>query len=148
MKVLAFVLAGMVCSILYNHVQINDGIVKIHYNGVEIQARQLVKGQLNLYVSHRSELKRVTGPLYRKRKTVFVKRYFIKYQKQVEKVSPYNYKRVLKKYLHRAQELHTRLGKLGFRYGNIPSIVRYYNQFVVPEFYPDLPPPDPVDDMR
>lgn len=132
MKVFTFILAAITLCCPKISLLANDDLVKIHYQGTDLLAKQLVKGHFNLYVSNQFEKKRVTGPLYRKKKTVFVKRYFLKLGEKVEKITPYNYKRVLKKYLPNAPDLHQRLGKPGFRYANIPSIIRYYNTFKVP----------------
>lgn len=99
-------------------------------------AQHLVKGHVNLYVSHTFIEKKVTGPFYRKKKSVYVKRYFLKIEHLVELLSPYNYKRMLKKHLPNAPDLHRRLGRLGFRYENLPSIVRYYNEFRLDEADP------------
>lgn len=132
MKVLTFVLAALAIGCPNFTLSAHGDLVKIYYKGSDILAKQLVKGDLSLYVSHHSDVKRVTGPMYRKRKTVFVKRYYLQFQNQIARISPYNYKKVLRQFLPHAPELHARIGRPGFRYPNTPSIVRYYNTFRVP----------------
>lgn len=143
MKVFTFVLAVLAMACPEPLLFANDDLVKIHYKGTDLLAKQLVKGHLNLFVSNQYEKKKVFGPMYRKHKSVYVKRYFLQSGDKIEKVSPYNYKKVLKRFLPNAPELHRRLGKPGFRYENISSIVRYYNEFRIPELAdpenPDLP---------
>lgn len=143
MKVFTFVLVffAMTCPIL--PLSANDD-VKLHYKGVDFHAKHLVKGDLNLYVSHQYEKKKVMGPNYRKHKTVYVKRYFLKFRDRMEKLTPYNYKKMLRKCLPNAPDLHRRLGKPGFRYENLVSIIRYYNEFRVPELDMEADPSVPI----
>lgn len=143
MKVFTFVLAVLAVACPKPLLFANDDLVKIHYKGTDVLAKHLVKGDMNLYVSNQYEEKKVFGPKYRKHKTVYVKRYFLKFRNQVEKVTPYNYKKILKRYLPNAPELHRRLGKPGFRYENLPSIIRYYNEFRTPELEPKETPNSP-----
>lgn len=140
MKVFTFVLAVLAMACPEPLLFANDDLVKIHYKGSDVLAKHLVKGDMNLYVSNQYEEKKVFGPKYRKQKTVYVKRYFLKFKDQIEKVTPYNYKKILKKCLPNAPELHRRLGKPGFRYENLPSIVRYYNEFRIPDLTPQEVP--------
>lgn len=129
MKALTFVWAFIAFACPEPLLLANDDLVKLHYNGQDLKAKHLVKGHLNLYVSYQFAEKKVTGPQYRKGKTRFVKRYFLKVEHHVEMISPYNYKKVLKKHMPNAPELHRSLGRIGFRYENIPSITRFYNEF-------------------
>ncbi|PHN07117.1 hypothetical protein [Flavilitoribacter nigricans] len=140
MKVLTFVMAFLAIACPEPLLFANDDLVKIHYKGSDFLARQLVKGNLNLFVSNQYEKKKVFGPRYRHQKIVYVKRYFLKFRDQIEKLSPYNYKRILRRCLPNAPALHRRLGKPGFRYENIPSIIRFYNEFRIQEL--DVPDPD------
>lgn len=105
-------------------------LVKIHYQNDELWVQHVVKGRYDLFVNHEYIRKRVTGPRYRKQKTELVERYFLKVDDRIVKLTPYNYKRLLKRYLPDADHLHMRLGQVGFRYENMDHMIRYYNQFV------------------
>lgn len=54
--------------------------------------------------------------------------FYIGTGKEVEQINPGNYKRLVQKYLPQATELHKRIGKRGFRFENLPSMVLYYNK--------------------
>ena len=138
MKVFAFVLAVLAVLCPNLSLQANDDLVKIHYQGDDLLAKQLIKGHLDLYVSNQHEKKRVFGPRYRKQRTAFVKRYYLKCGKKMGKISPYNFKKVVNNFLTNAPELLQRLGRPGFRYENISSIIRFYNTFRIPEVEPSL----------
>lgn len=68
--------------------------------------------------------------------TVEVDIYYIGIGKEVEQINPGNYKRFIRKYLPNASELYQRLGKRGFRFENIPSMILYYNKSVVGKSQP------------
>ena len=48
---------------------------------------------------------------------------------QSTEVNRFNYKPLVKKYLPKAKGLHKKLGKPGFQYENLPSMILYYNRF-------------------
>src|SRR5690606_13523758 len=98
MKVLTFVWAFIAFTCPEPVLLANDDLVTLHYKGQDLKAKHLVKGHVNLFVSYDFAEKKVTGPHYRKQKTRFVKRYFLKIEHHVEMIGPYNYKQVLKKY--------------------------------------------------
>lgn len=137
MKVFTFVLIVYTLGLPTSSLSAHDELIQLHYEGETVMAKQLVKGHLDLFVSTQYEEKRVTGPQYRKQKTAYVKRYFLKYDDVVEKITPYNYKKILRRHLPDAPELHQRLGRPGFRYENLSSIIRYYNTFKTPELEPE-----------
>ena len=62
--------------------------------------------------------------------TLKVNLFYIGTSKQVEQINSGNYKRLVKKYLPHAYDLHQRLGKRGFRFENLPSMLLYYNRKV------------------
>ena len=98
--------------------------VFIHYQGVELEVKQITKGQLILYMA--KELK-TTGPpraLARKKK---VKRYYLKVGGNIVKLTPHNYKKLIRQHLPELKELHQSLGRIGFRYQQIPFMVAHYN---------------------
>ncbi len=47
----------------------------------------------------------------------------------VTEVNSANYKSAVRMYMPEAKDLHKRLGKAGFRFENLPSMVIYYNRF-------------------
>lgn len=57
--------------------------------------------------------------------------FYIGTNEEVEQINAGNYKRLIKKHLPNALELHKRLGKRGFRFENVPSMVLYYNKRVI-----------------
>ena len=57
--------------------------------------------------------------------------YFIGYNAdKVEAITPSNFKRIAKKYFASTPELVGSIGKKGFRYKNLPTIILYYNNQV------------------
>ena len=61
------------------------------------------------------------------------KDFYIGFGSKVEVVTPGNYKKLVKKYFTAAPELVHRVGKRGFRYKNLPSMILYYNKTVAKE---------------
>lgn len=54
--------------------------------------------------------------------------YFIGFSTdKVEAITPTNFKRIAKKYFANTPELAASIGKRGFRYKNLPTIISYYN---------------------
>lgn len=90
-----------------------DGLVKLFYEPTEIIEYEDIseEGSLNL-TAHNVDL------------------YYIGTDLEVEAITVNNYKRLVKQYLPNATELHRRLGKRGFRFENLPSMVLYYNKRV------------------
>lgn len=105
--------------------------VRIHYQNTELWVQHVVKGPVDLYLSHDYIEKRVTGPRYRKQKTELVERYFLRIDDRIIKLTPYNYKRLIRRHMPQARHLLTRLGQVGFRYENMDHMIRYYNEFVI-----------------
>lgn len=62
--------------------------------------------------------------------------YYIGFNKEVEEINSRNYKQLIKKYLPEVKDLHQRLGKRGFRYENIPSMILYYNKLITGNIAP------------
>lgn len=57
--------------------------------------------------------------------------YFIGYNAdKMEAITPSNFKRIAKKYFASTPELVGSIGKKGFRYKNLPTIILYYNNQV------------------
>lgn len=58
--------------------------------------------------------------------------YFIGYSEaEVEQISPSNFKKIAKKYFANTLELAQNIGKKGFRYKNLPSMILYYNEKMI-----------------
>ena len=49
---------------------------------------------------------------------------------EVERISSGNFRRLVRKYLPDATDLHKRIGKRGFRFENLPSMILYYNKHI------------------
>ncbi len=62
--------------------------------------------------------------------------FYIGTSNEVEQINSGNYKRMVKKYLPNAHELHKRLGKRGFRFENLPSMILYYNKNILEKNQP------------
>ncbi|MFK7983113.1 MAG: hypothetical protein AB8G86_24250 [Saprospiraceae bacterium] len=58
------------------------------------------------------------------------KDFYIGFGDNVEAITPGNFKKLVKKYFSDAPELTQRIGKRGFRYKNLPSMILYYNKIV------------------
>ncbi|MFK7937232.1 MAG: hypothetical protein AB8G22_27200 [Saprospiraceae bacterium] len=57
------------------------------------------------------------------------KDYFISYESgKIEAISPKNFKRITKKYFADLPALATSIGKRGFRYKNLPTMILFYNK--------------------
>lgn len=58
--------------------------------------------------------------------------YFIGFsESEVEAVTPSNFKRIAKKYFESNTGLVASLGKRGFRYKNLPTIILFYNKQII-----------------
>lgn len=58
--------------------------------------------------------------------------YFIGYNDaKVEAITPSNFKRIAKKYFENIPGLTASIGKRGFRYKNLPTIIAYYNKQII-----------------
>ena len=56
------------------------------------------------------------------------KDFYIGFGNKVEAITPGNYKKLIKKYFIAVPELVQRVGKRGFRYKNVPSMILHYNK--------------------
>lgn len=133
MKILlgGFVFMLSFCA-LQAHAVLNDPVLIRVDNGF-IMAEHRVKGPLNLFVH--SFLKQ--DFIETSSHTVGVgmvkaERFFLSAGGDVVEITPVNYKKKIKKYLPNAPALHKRLGRAGFRFENLTSMVKFYNDFRVP----------------
>ena len=59
----------------------------------------------------------------------FTQRFFVLIRGEFISLKPGNYKKFIRRYLPEARDLHRQLGKRGFRYKNVPQMIRFYNRF-------------------
>lgn len=116
---------------LQAHAVWNDPVLIRVDNGF-VKAEHKVKGPLNLYVH--SFLKQdfiETGLRTVATGMVKAERFFLGAEGDVVEITPANYKKKIKQYLPNAPALHKRLGRPGFRFENLSSMVKFYNDFRV-----------------
>ena len=114
----------------------NNDLVMIRVENHLLKAEHVVKGPLNLYVYTYMKPETIDTGL----RTVAAgvseaKRYFLGVDGKIVEVSPSNFKRAVKQYLPNAKYLHKRLGKVGFRFENLASMIKFYNNFRVKQQY-------------
>ncbi|MEM6964715.1 MAG: hypothetical protein AAF573_08130, partial [Bacteroidota bacterium] len=97
-------------------------------------ATHLVKGALNLYAvtEYETDFQYVNNNSINTREIAY-ENYYLEIDNQLLLVHSGNYKKVIKKYLPNAPELHKRLGKVGFRFDNLLYMIEFYNKFRVEE---------------
>lgn len=98
-----------------------------------LMAEHIIKGPVNLFVH--SFLKQDfidTGLRVVAAGMTKQERYFLGIEGNVIEITPGNYKKKIKKYLPNAPALHKRLGRPGFRFDNLSSMIKFYNDFRVP----------------
>ena len=61
------------------------------------------------------------------------KDFYIGVGEEAEAITPGNFKRLAKKYFSDSPELVERIGKRGFRYRNLPSMIIFFNKMVAKE---------------
>lgn len=103
---------------------IENAVLKPRADGKMIVVQPIITGAVSLYrqAYKREEIDVLGIP------TIVTRfRYFIG-NDQIEEISRENYRDLVRKHLTGAPELHRKLGRLGFRYENVPSMVIYYNR--------------------
>ena len=104
-----------------------DTLAKLTADGEKIVVEPLIIGAVSLYRQAYEESQvrlEVIGPELH----VIRHRYFIGGD-VIEEINFDNYRPLIKKYLANAPEILQKLGRSGFRYENIPSMIVYYNRF-------------------
>jgi|GEM_PF-7127203 len=114
----------------------NNDLVMIRVGNNLLKAEHVVKGPLNLYVYTYMKAETIDTGL----RTVAAgvseaKRFFLGVDSKIVEISPSNFKRAIKQYLPNAKYLHKRLGKVGFRFENLASMVKFYNNFRTKQHY-------------
>lgn len=126
----------LLCFLLPLTASANDDYVMIRTGQGHLVAKHVVKGPLNLFM-HTYERAEVidTGLRTVSAGTVREYRYFLGWDGEIIEITAGNYKKMIKRYLPNAKDLHKRLGKKGFRFENLSSMIKFYNEFRVEEQY-------------
>ena len=104
-------------------------------NGL-VAAQHIVKGPLNLFVYSYLRPETIdTGLREIPAGVVQEQRFFLGVNGEVVEITSGNYKKMIKRHLPNAKYLHKRLGKVGFRYQNLSSMVEFYNNFRAKQQY-------------
>lgn len=104
---------------------IENAVLKSRTDGKMIVVQPVIAGVVGLYrqAYEREEVDVLGIP------TVVTRfRYYLG-KDQIEEISRDNYRELVRKYLVEAPELHRKLGRIGFRYENVPSMIIYYNRY-------------------
>lgn len=105
-----------------------DSTSKMMIDGNEIVLEKIIEGKVALYrqAYQDEDLFETLGILSPAYETKY--RYFIGGE-EIKAIDGGNYKKLIRQYLKNAPELHNRLGRNGFRFKNLPSMIMYYNRF-------------------
>lgn len=103
-------------------------VSKMIVDGNEIVLEKVIDGVVALYRQAYQdedlfECLGILSPVY---ETKY--RYFIGGGEKIEAIDGGNYKKLIPQYLKNAPELYGRLGRSGFRFKNLPSMIMYYNR--------------------
>lgn len=114
----------------------NNDVVMIRIGNGYVAADHIVKGPLNLFVYTYDRPETIdTGLRVVPAGTVTEQRFFLGVDGEVIEITSSNYKKMIKRHLPNAKHLHKRLGKVGFRFQNLSSMVQFYNNFRVKQQY-------------
>lgn len=105
-----------------------DSVSKMIIDGNEVVLEKVIEGEITLYrqAYQEEDLFETLGILSPVYETKY--RYFIGGE-EIVAIDGGNYKTLIHKYLKNAPELYSRLGRRGFRFKNLPSMLMYYNRF-------------------
>lgn len=132
------VLLSLVSLLIWipSEVEANNDLVMIRVGGHLITAEHIVKGPLNLFVYAYFRPETIdTGLRVVPAGTVEEKRFFLGVNGEVIEITSSNYKKMIKRHLPNAKHLHKRLGKVGFRFQNLSSMIQFYNDFRAKQQY-------------
>lgn len=123
-------------SSMPQHILANNDVVMIRVGNGYVAADHIVKGPLNLFVYSYERPETIdTGLRVVPAGTVREQRFFLGVNGEVIEITSGNYKKIIKRHLPNAKDLHKRLGKVGFRFQNISSMVEFYNNFRAKQQY-------------
>lgn len=118
-------------SLIYNQI-LSDSFIQKKVPttcGRLIWAEPIIAGEISLYrEGYVEESLEQIGINWYTTENKIAYRYWIGKDLLTE-VNSTNYRALVKKYLPEASKLHKKLGKYGFRFENLPSMVLYYNNF-------------------
>ncbi|MCB9050515.1 MAG: hypothetical protein H6556_13895 [Lewinellaceae bacterium] len=114
---------------VFSQAGVSDSISKVAIDGNEIVLEKVIEGEVALYrqAYQDEDLFETLGILSPAYETKY--HYFIGNSEGIEAIDGGNYKELIPQYLKNALELHSRLGRSGFRFKNLPSMILYYNRF-------------------
>lgn len=114
----------------------NNDLVMIRVDNGLVAAEHMVKGPLNLFVHSYLRPETIdTGLRVVAAGTVKEQRFFLGLNGKVVEITSSNYKKMIKRYMPNAKHLHKRLGKVGFRFQNLSSMIEFYNNFRAKQQY-------------
>ena len=103
---------------------IENAVLKKKTDGAVIVVQPLITGAVGLF---REPVGRSEVIVAGRSVVVTHFRHYIG-REEIEEIRPENYRILIEKYLVNAPELHEKLGRLGFRYENVPSMIIFYNR--------------------
>ncbi|MEM1122972.1 MAG: hypothetical protein AAGJ18_21185 [Bacteroidota bacterium] len=107
-----------------------ESVIMPTVNGEEVKVKKVSGGTLGLYCKMVPVLARdrdIHDPFLTDEPDSLAQ-FYLGYE-LVERVGEYNFERIIKKSMSDAPLILENLGKRGFRYENLPSMVYYYNNF-------------------
>lgn len=130
MKPLSTLITCLIISCLTLPLLANNPPITLEVKGIDLPAEHTISGTINLYKVYFPEEKIVVVNGQVQVRRVYNKlRYCLVIDSKTIVLTPYNYKKILKRHLPNAPELHRQLGKTGFQYKNMVYMIGYYNQF-------------------
>lgn len=122
-------LLSLQTAAVFSQAGASDSISKMVIDGNEIVLEKVIDGVVALYrLAYQDEdLFETLGILSPVYETKYL--YFIGNSEGTKAINGGNYKDLIPQYLKNAPELYRRLGRNGFRFENLPSMIIYYNRF-------------------
>lgn len=122
-------LLSLQTAAVFSQAGASDSISKVAIDGNEIVLEKVIDGEAALYrqAYQDEDLFETLGILSPAYETKY--RYFIGNSEGIEAIDGGNYKKLIPQYLKDAPELYSRLGRKGFRFKNLPTMIIYYNRF-------------------
>ncbi len=133
-------------AIIINHASLlgnNDSLLidtSIDEKPVEVAMNLEIDGAVKLYSALKEDIYEETEKMFSTKNEKFLKwilnadkNFYIGIGDKAELITLNNYKRLAKKYFSATPELVKRIGKRGFRYKNLPSMILYFNKMTANE---------------
>lgn len=113
---------------------------KVDKEPVKVSMDLEINGAIKLYSVLKDNSEESTEIIYTTSDDAFInwvlhpdKDFYISDGSEIEMITPSNFKRMAKKYFAANPKLVERIGKRGFRYKNLPSMIMYYNKMMAKE---------------